>query len=416
MPFIRMKNGESLKFFGPMHIRIKNGEIEILCKRFGEGEELVIHKYKSYLVRALKDTELDINMSSESQIQSVEEDEPYNEWLEIADTILSSKPEKIVILGGIDSGKSTYTVLLANKTLIKNYKPAVIDGDVGQADIGPPGFVSMAYPDKQFIWLRELEPVTMKFIGDIKPQYYTDTIIYNLLLLSNKALEDNRKPVIIDTDGWIGDEYAVNYKYRLIEKIEPDILIVLGGEAHGLFTRYEKIGVNVYELKTPKIKRTRNREDRRILRRDKYREYLANTELRKISLKEILVYGHPLFYGKEVSLDEIDRGLSDKILYMTRIYNVLYIVTNTLISNDVIEMLKKKYGVNRIRFFNKGFEKNQYIALSNGVSEYPGLVEKIDFSNKEIYVWTKYRGIVKKIIFSNIKLLEDFSEQINYRS
>ncbi|OYT40649.1 MAG: GTPase [Desulfurococcales archaeon ex4484_58] len=413
MPIIKMRENELIKLFGPMLVNVNSGEIEILNKKFREGDKIVIHKVRSYIVHALKNTELDINMGPDAQIHSVENNEPYLEWVNTVNEIVDNRYEKIIVLGGVDCGKSTYSILLINTSLEKNYKPALIDGDVGQADIGPPGFISMAYPEQQVIWMRELKPVSMRFIGDIKPQYLVGTILLKMKELIGKAREDNRYPIVIDTDGWIGDEYALNYKQKMINEIKPDVIVILGEEYRGLFKKYERIGIKVYELRTPSVRRVRTRDERRMLRREKYMEYLG--EPRKVSypLDNIVVYGHPLFYGIEQPLKgDINVDIASKILYLTKSNDTLYLVASAQIRNDVIASLKNIYGVNKVKIYTEGFERNLYIALSDGFEDYPGLIEKIDFRERIIVVKTKYNvESIKWIKFSNIRLNDEFLEQ-----
>jgi len=417
MVTVKMSSGEKLKFFGPMMIVVNKGLISILDKKFGEKDRIVIHKLKSYVVEAVEDSELDINMGADSQIQRVEELDPYDDWLRIADKILEKNPEIIMIVGGVDCGKSTFTILLSNKAIDKGWKPAIIDADVGQADIGPPGFVSMAYPDQKVIWMRELKPYTMRFIGDIKPQHSVDRIIYCVRELSDKAITMGRRPVIIDTDGWIGDEYALSYKYRLVHESGSKTLVVIGEDYQGLFRVFEKHGVGVYETRAPVIRKTRSRDERRLLRRDKYREYLAEAPLRKIPLDEVIVIGFPILYGSPIQLpNNVEQQILENTVYASKLYNTLYIVATQRFRNEWVEHLKNTMGIEKIKIYTDGFEKNTYVGLIGLDGEYPGLVERINYLSREIVVKTPYNGLVRKIVFSNIKLSEEYVEQINTTS
>lgn len=413
MPIVKMKKDEILSFFGPAAVTVLNGLIEVLSKKFGRGERIIVHKLKNYIVHAIEDTELDVSMGQGAQIQQVDENEPYLERLGIAKEIIENGYEKIMIIGGIDVGKSTLTVLLSNMALEKGYKPAVIDSDVGQADIGPPCFISMSYPEQQVLWMRELKPVAMKFIGDIKPQYHIEGIIHKLLELIGKAQNDKRKPVIIDTDGWVGDEYALNYKHRLINEVKPDALIVIGEELAVFFRKYERIGIKTYVTRTPIIRRTRNREERRMLRRDKYKEYLENAPQRKIELDNVIVIGHPLFHGVEIPKPTNNQNnVFNNILYISKTYDTLHIVTQHHIRSEQLEVVKKTYGISKIKVYPIGFEKNMYVAVSDGSEDYPALIEKIDYNNKSIILKTGFNGEIRIIKLSNIRLTEDYSEQM----
>lgn len=44
------------------------------------------------------------------------------------------KPVKVMILGGVDSGKTTLAVFLTNELLKNGFKVGVIDSDVGQKE------------------------------------------------------------------------------------------------------------------------------------------------------------------------------------------------------------------------------------------------------------------------------------------
>jgi len=414
MPVLRMQENEMLKLFGPMSLTVISGEVEILNKKFKENSKIVIHRLRSYVMRSLASSELEVNMAAEAQIQQVEENEPYLEWLSVANSIAKGKVDKIVVLGGVDSGKSTFTVLLANTFVEKGFKPAVIDSDVGQADIGPPGFISMAYPEEQVIWMREYRPVLMRFIGDIKPQMHVEGVVHIVADMARRAIESGKKPVIIDTDGWIGDEHGINYKFKLVEELKPDTIVVLGSSLHGLFRRYQKLGAKIYELRSPHVKRTRSREERRMLRRDRYREYLESGKVVKVKLGDTIITGSPIFHGIELEIpSSLSPDMADKVLYITRTRDTLYLVVKNPINSEQLEIIKKICGASRLKTYLRGFERRLYVAISNGEEEYPALIEKIDYDKREIHIRTRHIIDIKLIKVSSMRLTEDYTEQFN---
>jgi len=410
LPTLKLRKDEAIVFTGPAMVTVVNGVIEIYNKRFSVNDKIIIHRFRNYVIHALEDTELDINMGEGSQIQNVDESEPYFERLKLAEEIItSSKHRKIMVIGGVDTGKSSISILLSNTAINHGFKPAVIDLDVGQADIGPPCFISMAYPSEQVIWMRELKPVIMKFIGDIKPQYVYDAIIHNAMELIDKSIEDGRNPIIIDTDGWIGDEYALNYKYKLIYELKPDALIIIGEENYTYYRVFEKMNIAVYRTRIPVYRRVRNRDERRVLRRDKYSEYLVNTSERRISLDEVVVMNNPLLQGQPITLQGDIRSI---IQYASRINDTLYIVPARQLNSEMLSVIKESFNVSRIKIYPHDFEKNLYIAVSDGLRDYPGVVTRIDYENRVIYVKTRFDGVVNMVKFSNIRLLEDYSESL----
>lgn len=413
MPIVELRKNEAIKIFGPAAINVASGTVEVLGKRFNTNDKFIVHKTRSYIVVALTDSKLDINLGSEASIQAVEEDDPYHEWVSIANEILSKDYRKIMVIGGVDCGKSSFSILLSNKALDNNLEPALIDADVGQADIGPPGFISMSYPEQQVIWMRTLKPYKLRFIGDIKPQHHVDLIIDKLKELIDIAEKEHRTPIIIDTDGWIGDSYALMYKYRLVEETKPDATIVIGEEYWEFFDKLSLLRTHIYKINAPRIRKQRSREERRALRSDKYREFLLDSQIVKVSLKNVLVTNMPLFMGKPISLDSLNVSPLEKVLYAAKTPDTLYLVLSEPVKLQGFDELKTRFNVQKIRTLISGFEKNLYVAIvdKNG-DEYPGQVLKIDFRNETIHVKSKYRVEPSIIRFSHIRLTEEYTEQI----
>jgi polynucleotide 5'-hydroxyl-kinase GRC3/NOL9 len=412
MPVLNLKAGEEVKVFGPASITVLTGMIDIVGREFKAREKAIVNKFKSYVVRALSDASLDLILGPEAFISGPEPGEVYDEWVSRAEEIISKAPKLILVLGGVDDGKSTLSTLLLNKALDRGLKPAIIDADVGQADIGPPGFISMSYPSEKIIWLRELKPHYMRFIGDIKPQNFRSKIIFKIRELVVKALSDNRSPVIIDTDGWIGDVIAVAYKSLMIEELMPDEILVIGDDNCRIFKRYDRIDVNTTCLKTPVIRRTRSREDRRILRADRYREFLAEAKIIKIPMDNVIITGHPVFTGEEVDAHVASELSSASIVYASRVKDTLYlVVSGGRVTN--FDDLKRVFNIEKIRYYAKGFETNTYIGLTTrDGNDYPGLLLSIDYATRTINIKTLYTDIKPIMIkLSFIKINEKFMEE-----
>ncbi len=414
MPSITMRNGEKIKVFGPAALTVEKGGIEVLGKRFGRGEKLIVHKLRSYTVVAREDSVLELVMGEGASLQPVEPGDPYEEWLKTAREIVGKGYKTIMVLGGVDDGKSSFSILLSNIVLDENGRPAIIDADMGQADIGPPGFISLAYPEKQVVWMRELKPASMRFIGDIKPQNNKARVIHAIRVLASKALSDGRSPVIIDTDGWIADSYALAYKSQMIEEVMPEAIVILGCSYHGYFRRYTRLGIQVYELPSPTVRRNRSREERRSLRSDKYREFLGDAGKTRIRLDDVILSGSPVFTGLELDRTELSELLGVKIAYASRTPDTVYIVLGEPARINRLDTIKKVYGVDRVRIYYRGFEKDMYVSITgNDGNDYPAVIEYIDYDNKEVVLRTKYTNVKPWIIrFSCIKLTPEYTEQI----
>lgn len=409
MPSIKLANGEAIKLYGPMSVVVKSGCIDVHGKLTCAGDKFVVHRARNYVAIASSDCELDVNMVNDSQIQALDPSDPYLRKREIALELAKRGCKRIVVLGCVDCGKTSFTTLMFNTLLASGLKPAVVDGDVGQADIGPPGFISMGYSENPVYWINELKPLLMKFIGDIKPQGYVHTVVNVIAKIVELVERAGFNSVVVDTDGWVRDEYGILHKYALIEAIKPDAIVVFGSELKGYFSRFRKLGASIYEIEAPIYRKVRSREERRMLRSLRYREFLENAQVLRISLEDVVVDGCSLLCGQEVDPSTISNFVEGKVLYASRLPGVLNVYG--LIRNYNLEELKK-LGYERVRVYNQGFEKNLYCAVGslNG-TEYPCLLEKIDFETRELVVRTKYSGKVELIRVSRIKLTPDYSEE-----
>ncbi len=412
MPRIHLAEGELIRVFGPAALNVATGEIEVLGALYSTGERIIIHRLRSYTILALKESVLDVNLGSEGTIQAANKEDPYLEWRKTAEEIINDKPHKIMVIGQVDSGKSSVSILLSNIALNKGEKPAIIDGDVGQADIGPPGFITLSYPSGKTVWMRTLKPRAMKFIGDIKPQGHMFQIIQAIKQLIDISIRDNRSPVIIDTDGWVMDTYATIYKSTLIEEVRPDHLVVIGDTLYEIYKKYSSIGIKVKMIKPPPSKRERNREDRRYLRSEKYKEYLDDGKPVRLGLATTIISGHPLFHGAPVDPALIQEIIGVKPLYASKTPDTLYMVVQEPIKNPRLDLLKNAFGVQRIRYYVAGFEKRAYAALIGDQTDYPAMIEKIDFASGTIYLKTKEVTNTHIVRLSRYKLTEEYHESL----
>ena len=86
-------------------------------------------------------------------------------WKKIVNKILTEKFRTILLLGDIDTGKSSLATFIVNSALKKGHKPAVIDADMGQGDLAPPAPIGGTIIEKPITDLRNIEAQFFEFIG-----------------------------------------------------------------------------------------------------------------------------------------------------------------------------------------------------------------------------------------------------------
>jgi polynucleotide 5'-kinase involved in rRNA processing len=95
----------------------------------------------------------------------------------------------------------------------------------------------------------------------------------------------------VNTDGWVNDEEAVNYKAQVAELLQPDVVFCMEsiGELPSVCARFgDALGAFRQErIEAPATVKERSREKRRSLRELGYNKYLADAKLKAWSLSRL---------------------------------------------------------------------------------------------------------------------------------
>lgn len=145
---------------------------------------------------------------------------------------------KVLVLGDSNAGKSTFCLYLANRCISAGMKPCIVDSDIGQSDLGPPGVVTFAAPAGPATDLRDavLRCRKFRFIGSISPPGFEHQIIG----ATRDILESEQRAYdifIVNTDGYIAKQGA-QYKLRMARELLPDVLVCLGAAGQALCRAY----------------------------------------------------------------------------------------------------------------------------------------------------------------------------------
>jgi polynucleotide 5'-hydroxyl-kinase GRC3/NOL9 len=92
----------------------------------------------------------------------------HEEWLPHIKEILSA-PGVTVVVGATDSGKTSFATMLANSALSAGVPAAMVDGDMGQSEIGPPAAISMGLVDNEIESMSGITARKLFFVGYTSP-------------------------------------------------------------------------------------------------------------------------------------------------------------------------------------------------------------------------------------------------------
>lgn len=193
------------------------------------------------------------------------------DWRKASQRIIE-KRGLVFILGGLDAGKTTFARYLAEEALNKGLKVGLIDSDVGQSTIGPPGTIGLSVMERNF----QIDISSFYFVGDVSPRGHLLQTLIGTEEMVRKAKEEKCHLIIVDSCGMISYPYGYTLKYHKIYLLKPDFLITLGNSSEielilqGLPPFFQHLPLKISEKA-----RSTSREERRERRKLAFRRYFS---------------------------------------------------------------------------------------------------------------------------------------------
>lgn len=412
--FFEVKVGECLLIGGPAHLRVAEGCVEALGVKLNKGGRAVVRVFKALPVKALGDSLLEINYGANGFVEKL--DEPYpSDWLNVVENALKLKGT-IIVMGSVDVGKSTLCTLITNIALSKGLKVAVVEGDVGQAEIGPPTTVSLAIPKHPSPDLFGQNPLTSEFIGSTSPMGFEDEVIEALAKLKMKAESFGVDIIVINTDGWVEDGKAVEYKVKLADVLKPSLIALLCRENELEDLKRRLMGkFNVTVVQPLFNARRRDKMARKELRELSYQKNLRGSSLRSIPVSWVKIHNHDLGTGAILSEDRfnmLNEKLNGGLVYGEETPNGLLLVLNSrILSEDDVRKVFDDYS-RPVNIVWKDSEKGLIVGLYDKHGEFMGIgvIEEIDYGKRVLKIHTSCQKPIGIVKLGYVKLIGSWKE------
>src|SRR5256712_6266943 len=214
-----LEQGHTLLLKGPASIRAKKGDLQCFAAPIQSDDWTIIEEPRQEPIYATDNAVLEIRRGPGSSWTIVPESTVPSAWSEAAD-IVKRQRGVCVIIGEVDSGKSSLCTFLANKCLEETGKVGIVDADVGQADIGPPATISSSVVQAPIIGLHKAPAGISFFVGDTSPSFVPDKVV-TLATRSKKRITGLADTMLVNTDGWLGEFNAMRHKQLMLEEINP---------------------------------------------------------------------------------------------------------------------------------------------------------------------------------------------------
>ena len=282
-------------------------------------QKRIVTKQRRLPFETETNAELEVVLGKSGEIFHIEGSTIPDSWNLAASTLEKMQMGRVIILGPTDVGKSTLCVYLVNKLKQEPRKLRVVDADIGQTDLGPPTTIARASPAQFIASLTELEPDARLFIGHTSPGYVERKLIDGIKRLSANGEESL---TIINTDGWISEPGAVRFKIRLINELNPTLLLGLafGDELEPILG---SVSAPQIMAEPAKAVLTRSRAERRNIRENGYRRFLDRGVRSVVPLEKVRVfcprYVPPINATNRLALHNLIIGILNEDGYLMQI-------------------------------------------------------------------------------------------------
>lgn len=194
---------------------------------------------------------------------------------------LLEDPGVVFLLGGIDSGKTTFGIELAKRAASAGVPTAIVDADIVLSTVGPPTTVGLRFVDADTDLSREglRKADSLGFVGSIVPKGHLLPLTTLTAKLVSKARSQGAKLIVIDSTSLISGIYGQTLKYFKMDLVSPDMVVGFerGGELDpitGIASRFTS--AEVLELQVDPEIVARSAEERVTFREQQFAAYFAD--------------------------------------------------------------------------------------------------------------------------------------------
>ncbi len=418
-----VEKGKTLLVDGPASVTVASGRTEVFGFKVGNASRIIIREGKRLPFAVEETATFNISLGEGA---SVEEDKGNTippSWAESYEELSSiqGKPITALVLGTVDSGKSSFCTYLINRLLREKKKVAILDGDLGQSDIGPPCTVSYTSVTRPVTDLFNLETKNVFFAGVTSPSTIISRMIEGLTTLKKDILASNPDFLIINTDGWVEDEDAIYYKIKLVEELNPDMIFCIQQKDElapllGALEKFKKVVID-----SPPAIGQRSKERRKNLRELGYIKYLRNSKVQSLPLSWLKVEKSDVF---GLNGGQPNPRAATKIYALLGMKPLHYVELKDRVSVIIgktrwigAENLKKteEFTKKKVAIIRKGEEEGILLGLYDAKRKFKGIgvLQEIDYLRKTLKILTPVSKDIAIVVMGKLKLDRNLKETQN---
>ena len=409
---IELEAHRTLLVSGPASITLVKGRVEALGASMPVRGKVVIRRGRTVPFRSHEKSVIAVVLGENAEAQELADDTIPASWRRRVDEVLAlGRPCIVMVIGDVDCGKTTFCTFLANKALAKASPIAIIDADIGQADIGSPTTIGLGIVKEPIMDLFTVKARNAYFVGVTSPSEAADKVIQGLITLKREATDAGVEFIVINTDGWIQGDEAKLYKVKIARTLKPSIIIGIQRETElsPILSALEAEEMKVYCLETSAAVKRRDREERKRLRELGYKKFLRGSRLSFLPISWIKIENTPLGTGRPLlpeEVQEFENTLGCGIVYGEETSDTLFLVLKKGEGGgSKISEFKERVG-RRLHLTTQGEEEGLLVSLLDDKKRFLGLgvLVEVNYKKRTLRISTPVKGRASVVQFGRVKL------------
>jgi polynucleotide 5'-hydroxyl-kinase GRC3/NOL9 len=403
--------GKAFLVDGPASVSLLSGRVSVLGAPLQKDENLVVREGKRLPLWVKKRVTVELRLGEGASANEVDEGTVPSSWEDTAKKILSlNNPVTVMVVGGMDSGKTSFCTFLVNKAVTNKLMTGVIDADLGQSDVGPPSTIGFNFVTEPVKDLFEIDVQDAVFVGSTSPSGAINKVIESLIQLKDRVMKAGTDFLVINTDGWVEGEEAVAYKIRLVEKVAPSAVVGMQ-QSNELTPISDSLhDVKVFVMDSPKLIQPRSREKRKVLRELSYKKYLKEAKTQSFSVGWVKVENSILGAGGPLPrkhMETLVNLLGTRPIYTEETVAAVFVVLrrNKQVAEEQIKAVEEHFGKS-VKVVWEEDEEGLLVGLKDEEDKFLGIgiLDGVDYKRRALKVYTPVSEKVSTLCFGQIKL------------
>jgi len=223
----------------------------------------------------------------------------------------------VLVFGAPDTGKSTLARYLYRRLRAHHERVAFVDGDVGQATLGPPTTMTLVLGKPGDDGFPPAGARFRSFVGAVSPRGHMLPTLVGAHRLVRKARREGSSVILFDTTGLVDPAHGGGaLKQAKVELLRPSVVVGLqrtSGLEYLLVPLRRSRRTRVIDLPASRAARRRDVLTRREHRAARFRRYFEGAHALEVAWSRLAVFPSPSFtLQRLVALEDSDgfvRGL-----------------------------------------------------------------------------------------------------------